>query len=143
MAVVHGSRQLAAPRAEEVLTDGKQEGKKQYVYESKKILGQLFQLVSNFMRRPLVHVDQQVKPDPHFRPRDLKALNYPVDEMITRFPVYHSLLEALRPIKAQYEQGMHYDMRQYRVNEPEIPAGIALRNKHRKRAKQTELTVSY
>jgi RNA-dependent RNA polymerase len=69
-------------------------------------------------------------------------LGYPVDEIVTRFPVFHSLLEALRPIKAQYEQGMHYDMRQYRVFEPEIPAGIALRNKHRKRAKQTELTVS-
>lgn len=36
---------------------------------------------------------------------------------------------------------MQHDMRQYRVFEPEIPAGIALRNKRRKRAKQTELTV--
>lgn len=57
--------------------------------------------------------------------------------------MYASLLEALRPIKAQYEQSMHYDMRRYRVFEPEIPAGIALRNKRRKRAKQTELTVSF
>lgn len=68
-------------------------------------------------------------------------LNYPVDEVVTRFPIYASLLAVLRPIKAQYEQNVQYVMRQYRVYEPEIPAGIALRNKWRKRAKQTELTV--
>jgi RNA-dependent RNA polymerase len=90
---------------------------------------------------PLVQAKHQVQPEPHFRPRDLKRLGYPVDQVVSQFPVYHSLLEALRPIKAQYEQGMQHDMRQYRVFEPEIPAGIALRNKRRKRAKQTELTV--
>ena len=68
-------------------------------------------------------------------------LNYPVDEVVTRFPVYESLLASLRPIKAQYEKDVNYVMRQYRVYEPEIPAGIALRNKWRKRTKQTELTV--
>lgn len=86
----------------------------------------------------------QVRPDPHFRPRDIKSLNFPVDDAIMKFnlPIYQSLLEVLRPIKAQYEQGLYYDMRRYRVFEPEIPASIALRNKRRKRAKQTELTVS-
>jgi hypothetical protein len=84
----------------------------------------------------------QVRPEPHFRPRDLKALGYPVDEVVTRFPIFHSLLEILKPIKCQYEQGIQYDMRQYRVYEAEIPTGIALKNKRRKRAKQTELTVS-
>lgn len=86
----------------------------------------------------------KVRPDPHFRPRDIKSLNFPTDDVIMKLdlPIYQSLLEALRPIKAQYEQGMAYDMRRYRVYEPEIPASIALRNKRRKRAKQTELTVS-
>ena len=69
------------------------------------------------------------------------ALNFPVDTIVTRFPVYDVLLKALRPIKAQYEKDVQYVMRQYRVYEPEISAGIALRNKWRKRAKQTELTV--
>jgi len=116
------------------------EGKKTKVYESKKILGQLFQLVSCSIHL-VTSAEPQVRPDPHFRPRDLVKLNYPVDEVVTRFPVYESLLAALRPIKAQYEKDVNYVMRQYRVYEPEIPAGIALRNKWRKRAKQTELTV--
>jgi hypothetical protein len=85
----------------------------------------------------------QVRPDPHFRPRDIKALDYPTDNFVVTLPIYQSVLEALRPIKAQYEQAMYYDMRRYKVFEPEIPASIALRNKRRKRAKQTELTVSF
>ncbi|ORX38450.1 RNA dependent RNA polymerase-domain-containing protein [Kockovaella imperatae] len=94
------------------------------VYESQKILGQLFRIV---------------QPDPHFRSADLQAMQYPVDLRITRHPVYASLIERLKPIKAQFESSMAYDMRRYRVTEPEIPSGIAVKNKRRKRARDQNL----
>jgi RNA-dependent RNA polymerase len=102
----------------------------------------------------------QVQPDPHFRPSDIKDVDYPVDERLSEFPIYESLLKRLEPIKAQFEHAMQYDMRRwvmsssqqlvgswvercrYKVYECEIPSGIALRNKRRKRARDQNLNVS-
>ncbi|RXK35060.1 hypothetical protein M231_07680 [Tremella mesenterica] len=93
-------------------------------YESQKILGILFRIV---------------QPDPHFRPTDIIHAKYPTDPRITRYPTYESLMMELRPIKAEYEHAMQYNMRQYRVSEIEIPSGIALKNKRRKRARDQNL----
>ncbi|GFZ50894.1 hypothetical protein JCM24511_08652 [Saitozyma sp. JCM 24511] len=81
----------------------------------------------------------RVQPDPHFRPSDIKDVDYPVDERLSEFPIYKSLLKRLEPIKAQFEHAMQYDMRRYKVYECEIPSGIALRNKRRKRARDQNL----
>jgi RNA-dependent RNA polymerase len=53
----------------------------------------------------------QVQPDPHFRPCDIKKLGYPVDSRITRYPIFTSILERLKPIKGNYESGISYDTR--------------------------------
>jgi len=100
----------------------------------------------------------QVQPDPTFKPCDIRKIGYPTDPRITRYPTFGSLLDRLRPIKAQYEGGLHYDMLRsvvsalccgcklmigrYRVCEPEIPCGIPLMNKRRKRARDQNLNVS-
>ncbi|KAK8854698.1 hypothetical protein IAR55_003437 [Kwoniella newhampshirensis] len=93
-------------------------------YQSQKILGDLFRLV---------------QPDPHFSPSDIRKMGYPADPRITKLPVHSSLLERLKPIKANFERDLQYDMRRYRVYEPEIPSGIALKNKKRKRAREQNL----
>ncbi|WWD19157.1 hypothetical protein CI109_103615 [Kwoniella shandongensis] len=94
------------------------------VYTSKKILGDLFRMV---------------QPDPHFSPSDIRQMEYPSDPRITRYPLHKSLLDRLKPIKANFERDLQYDMRRYRVFEPEIPSGIAIRNKRRKRARDQNL----
>lgn len=53
----------------------------------------------------------QVQPDPHFRPCDIKQMGYPVDTRITRFPVYASVIEMLKPVKGNYEGAIDYDTR--------------------------------
>jgi RNA-dependent RNA polymerase len=65
-------------------------------YQSQKVLGTIFRIV---------------QPDPHFRPSDIKHLGYPADRRITRFPVFKSMIDRLKPIKARYEADMKYDMR--------------------------------
>ena len=52
-----------------------------------------------------------MQPDPHFRACDIKNLNYPVDGRIVQYPIFHSLLDRLKPIKAHYENALQYDMR--------------------------------
>ncbi|ODN90833.1 RNA-dependent RNA polymerase 1 [Cryptococcus wingfieldii CBS 7118] len=93
-------------------------------YESKGILGKIFRLVQR---------------DPHFSPSDLERMGYPSDPRISRYPLHDSLLERLKPLKASYERDLQYDMRRYRVYEPEIPTGIAIRNKRRKRVRDQNL----
>ncbi|KAK4685416.1 RNA-dependent RNA polymerase, partial [Tremellales sp. Uapishka_1] len=93
-------------------------------YRSDKVLGKIFRIV---------------QPDPHFEPCDLRKLGFPVDERFSLYPIYDSLLERLKPIKMQFENAIQYDMRRYRVFETEIPSGIALRNKRRKRARDQNL----
>ncbi|WVQ95053.1 hypothetical protein IAU59_002145 [Kwoniella sp. CBS 9459] len=93
-------------------------------YTSEKVLGQLFRIV---------------QPDPHFSPSDIRALNYPTDPLITRYPIHRSLIDRLKSVKAHYERSIQYDMRRYRVYEPEIPSGIAIKNKRRKRARDQNL----
>lgn len=56
--------------------------------------------------------------------------------------IYDGLMERLKPIKKAYEHGLSWDMRRYRVIEPEIPSGIAIKNKRRKRARDQNLNVS-
>ncbi|WVQ80183.1 hypothetical protein IAT38_002288 [Cryptococcus sp. DSM 104549] len=94
------------------------------IYVSKGILGKLFRIV---------------QPDPHYSPSDLRTMGYPTDARITQYPIHQSLLERLKPIKASYEKDLQFDMRRYRVFEPEIPSGIAIRNKRRKRARDQNL----
>ncbi|AFR96691.2 RNA-dependent RNA polymerase 1 [Cryptococcus neoformans C23] len=94
------------------------------VYESKGILGKIFRIV---------------QADAHFSPSDLEQMGYPTDPRITRFPLHESLLDRLKPLKASYERDLQYDMRRYRVYEPEIPSGIAIRNKRRKRVRDQNL----
>ncbi|KAL0247338.1 hypothetical protein I308_104374 [Cryptococcus tetragattii IND107] len=94
------------------------------VYESKGLLGKIFRIV---------------QADAHFSPSDLEQMGYPTDPRITRFPLHESLLDRLKPLKASYERDLQYDMRRYRVYEPEIPSGIAIRNKRRKRVRDQNL----
>lgn len=56
--------------------------------------------------------------------------------MFDSIKVSKELLDALRPIKAQYEQAMTYTMRRYRVEEVEVVAGLATQTKSRKRSRQ-------
>jgi RNA-dependent RNA polymerase len=84
----------------------------------------------------------QVTPDPHFKPCDIKELNYPVDPRISELPIYDSVLQVLKPIKKAYEHSLSWDMRRYRVLEPEIPSGVAIKNKRRTRARDQNLHVS-
>ncbi|OCF31540.1 RNA-dependent RNA polymerase 1 [Kwoniella heveanensis BCC8398] len=93
-------------------------------YQSQKVLGQIFRIV---------------QPDPHFSPSDIRALNYPTDHLITRYPIHRSLIDRLKVVKAHFERAIQYDMRRYRVYEPEIPSGIAIKNKRRKRARDQNL----
>ncbi|WVF67576.1 hypothetical protein IAT40_002334 [Kwoniella sp. CBS 6097] len=93
-------------------------------YTSNKVLGQIFRIV---------------QPDPHFSPSDIRTLNYPTDPLITRYPIHQSLIDRLKPVKAHFERAIQYDMRRYRVYEPEIPSGIAIKNKRRKRARDQNL----
>ncbi|WVW85521.1 hypothetical protein I302_107559 [Kwoniella bestiolae CBS 10118] len=93
-------------------------------YTSNGVLGELFRIV---------------QPDPHFSPCDIRQLNYPAEARITQFPIHTSLLARLKPVKAYYEKSLQYDMRRYRVFEPEIPSGIAIKNKRRKRARDQNL----
>ncbi|ORY35716.1 RNA dependent RNA polymerase-domain-containing protein [Naematelia encephala] len=94
------------------------------IYQSEKILGKLFKLVN---------------PEPNFRPCDIKELDYPVDQRLSHHPIYSTLLDKLRPIKDRYEAAVLYDMRRYRVCEPEIPSGMAVRNPRRKRIRDQNL----
>ncbi|OXG98331.1 RNA-dependent RNA polymerase 1, partial [Cryptococcus neoformans A5-35-17] len=89
-------------------------------YTSHNILGKIFRLV---------------QADPHFRPSDLERMGYPSDPRITKYPLNNGLLERLKVLKACYERDVQYDMRRYRVFEPEIPAGIAIRNNKRRRVR--------
>ncbi|OXH00463.1 RNA-dependent RNA polymerase 1, partial [Cryptococcus neoformans A1-35-8] len=84
-------------------------------YTSHNILGKIFRLV---------------QADPHFRPSDLERMGYPSDPRITKYPLNNGLLERLKVLKACYERDV-----QYRVFEPEIPAGIAIRNNKRRRVR--------
>ncbi|WWC63397.1 uncharacterized protein I303_105997 [Kwoniella dejecticola CBS 10117] len=93
-------------------------------YTSSSVLGELFRIV---------------QPDPHFSPCDIRKMNFPVEDRIAQYPIYKSLLDRLKPVKAHYEKTLQYDMRRYRVFEPEIPSGIAIRNKKRKRARDQNL----
>ncbi|WRT68501.1 uncharacterized protein IL334_005477 [Kwoniella shivajii] len=93
-------------------------------YKSEGVLGELFRIV---------------QPDPHFSPCDIRQLGYPTEYRIIQFPIYKSLLDRLKPVKAHYEESIQYDMRRYRVFEPEIPSGIAIKNKRRKRARDQNL----
>ncbi|WVN86300.1 uncharacterized protein L203_101463 [Cryptococcus depauperatus CBS 7841] len=94
------------------------------VYRSTGILGKIFRIVQS---------------DPHFSPSDLELMGYPTDPRLTRYPLHESLLDRLKPLKATYEKDLQYDMRRYRVYEPEIPSGIAIRNKRRRRARDQNL----
>lgn len=38
-------------------------------------------------------------------------MGYPVDTRITRFPVYASVIEMLKPVKGNYEGAIDYDTR--------------------------------
>ncbi|TYJ52353.1 hypothetical protein B9479_007047 [Cryptococcus floricola] len=89
-------------------------------YTSHNILGKIFRVV---------------QADPHSRPSDLGRMGYPSDPRITKYPLDNGLLERLKVLKACYERDIQYDMRRYRVYEPEIPAGIAIQNKKRKRVR--------
>ncbi|WVR09517.1 hypothetical protein IAU60_006585 [Kwoniella sp. DSM 27419] len=93
-------------------------------YRSEKVLGEIFRVV---------------QPDPHFVPSDIKTMGYPADVRITQHPIYLNLLQRLKPVKAHYEKITQYDMRRYRVHEVEIPSGIAINNKRRKRARDQNL----
>ncbi|WWC90607.1 uncharacterized protein L201_005543 [Kwoniella dendrophila CBS 6074] len=93
-------------------------------YTSSGVLGELF---------------RAVQPDPHFSPCDIRQWNYPTDSRLKQFPIHQSLLDRLKPVKAHYEKTLQYDMRRYRVFEPEIPSGIAIKNKKRKRARDQNL----
>ncbi|WWC93489.1 hypothetical protein V866_000324 [Kwoniella sp. B9012] len=93
-------------------------------YTSTGVLGELFRIV---------------QPDPHFSPCDIRKFGYPTESRITQYPIHTSLLERLKPVKAHYEKVLQYDMRRYRVFEPEIPSGIAIKNKRRKRARDQNL----
>jgi RNA-dependent RNA polymerase len=110
-------------------------------YESQKILGKLFRMVS-VLSLGWPELTLQVTPDPHFKPCDVKELGYPVDPRISELPIYDTLLERLKPIKKAYEHSLSWDMRRYRVLEPEIPSGVAIKNKRRKRARDQNLNVS-
>lgn len=55
----------------------------------------------------------QVQPDPHFRPSDIKNLGYPADPRITKYPLFQTLLDRLKPVKASYEHNLQYDLRRY------------------------------
>nr|XP_019011562.1 RNA-dependent RNA polymerase 1 [Kwoniella pini CBS 10737]OCF50343.1 RNA-dependent RNA polymerase 1 [Kwoniella pini CBS 10737] len=93
-------------------------------YQSNQVLGEIFRIV---------------QPDPHFSPADIRKLGFPAENRISQYPVYKSLLDRLKPVKAHYEKALQYDMRRYRVFEPEIPTGIAIKNKKRKRARDQNL----
>jgi RNA-dependent RNA polymerase len=86
-----------------------QDGNKK-TYESQKVLGKLFRIVCS--GRPICMVAHpQVQPDPSFRPSDIRALKYPTDVRITRFAVFGSVIDRLKPIKARYEADLQYDLR--------------------------------
>jgi hypothetical protein len=84
----------------------------------------------------------KVHAESRFQPCDIRGLDYPTDPRISDLPIYDSLIERLKPIKKAYEHSLSGDMRRYRVIEPEIPSGIAIRNKRRKRARDQNLNVS-
>ena len=62
-----------------------------------------------FCRRPATHA--QVQPDPSFRPSDIRTLKFPADARVTRFSVFRSVIDRLKPIKARYEADLQYDLR--------------------------------
>lgn len=41
-----------------------------------------------------------------------------MDERLSEFPIYESLLKRLEPIKAQFEHAMQYDMRRWVMSSP-------------------------
>lgn len=95
------------------MTDRFQDDSRVNTYASPNILGELFRMVS----RPLAGSYEtaltplQVQPDPHFRPSDIKNLDYPADPRITKYPLFQTLLDRLQPVKATYEHNLQYDLR--------------------------------
>lgn len=91
----------------------------------------------------------QIDPEPTFVPTDLWALTQErgftdTDMIFTKLPRNQAIIERLRPIKAQYDNGIQYIMRRFRVKEAELVAGTAVQTKHRKSSKELgHMVVGY
>lgn len=96
-------------------------------YRSGKVLGKIFRMID---------------PEPAFRPTNLSTHIYSTDKRLNVYPILPSLLSALKNIKADYENAMHYSMRRYQVVEAELVGGSAVRSKQRQSSRElSHLTV--
>jgi len=95
-------------------------------YESKRILGLLFDLV---------------QPEPEYQPTDIRVTRMTPDPRLIAYKIPIGILDEAYRLKEDYDVHVTGLMNRYRITEAEVISGIILPNPRRRRGKENDIKV--